>query len=178
MLTNALEVHALRKSLRNQAICDAVKDIDAWRETQSEAMINDLVNCITCPDPDFQSIACNVRNLDPRIVTWVTSIRTPLRKAAIQMVTQEAIEDCIIPHAHELLEGEWMHKQTEIELEIRKCSDQHEAELRRSAEEYAQLLKQELWENAEKTIADIKAQLDKKLADEIIQLKNHAKVSL
>ena len=178
MLTNALKVCALRESLHNQAIRDAVKDIDAWRETQTEAMMNDLVNSITCPDPDFQSLAHNVGNLDPHIAAWVTSIRTPLRKAAIQMVAQEMVEDCVIPHAHKFLKGEWMRKQSEIELEIRKRSTQHEEELRRLAEEYAQCLEQELRENIEKTISALKTQLDEKLADDIAQLKNHVKVSL
>lgn len=107
-------------------------------------MITNLINCITCPDPDFQSLARNVSNLDPHIATWVTSIQAPLRKAAIQMVTQEAVEDCLIPHAQEILEGEWMHRQTDIELEIRKRSTAHEAELHRSAEEYATCIEQEL----------------------------------
>ena len=47
MLTNALEVRALRETLRNEAIRTAVKDIDTWREQQSAAMITDLTNCIT-----------------------------------------------------------------------------------------------------------------------------------
>ena len=34
MLTNALETRAFHDSLRNQAIRQAVKDIDTWRETQ------------------------------------------------------------------------------------------------------------------------------------------------
>ena len=106
MLTNALETRALRESLRNQAIREAVKDIDAWHSTQIKAMITDLVNFITSPTPDTEAIAKEVDTLDPRIETWVTSIRGPLRKAAIQMVTQEAIEDCMIPHACEYLEGE------------------------------------------------------------------------
>ena len=178
MLTNALEVQALRESLRNQAIRDVVKDIDAWRETQSEAMITDLVNCITSPDPDFDYLTHNVGNLDPCIANWVTSIHAPLRKAAVKLVTQEAIEDCIVPHAKELLESEWMRHQMEIEQEIRTRSDQHEAELRHLAEAYAQCLEQELCDQAEQTIADLKAKLETKLADNITQLKNHVKVSL
>lgn len=102
------------------------------------ALITDLTNCITCPDPNFNSLARNVGNLDPRIATWVDSIQAPLCKAAIQMLNQEAVEDCLIPHAQEILEGEWMRKQSEIELEIRMRSANHEAKLCRSAEEYAQ----------------------------------------
>ena len=178
MLTNALEVQALRESLRNQAIRDVVKDIDAWHETQLEAMITDLVNCITSPDPDLDSLARNIGNLDPHIVNWVTSIHAPLRKAAAKLVTQEAIEDCIVPHAKELLESEWMRCQTKIEQEIRTHSNQYEAELCHSAEAYAQHLEHELREQAEQTITDLKAKLEDKLADDITQLKNHAKVSL
>ena len=177
MLTNALEVRALCESLCNQAIRAVVKDIDAWHETQTKAMIDDLVTCITSPDPDFDALACNVGNLDSRITDWVTSIYTPLRKAAVNLVTKEAIEDCIVPHACELLKSMWMQRQTEIEQEICHRSEQYEAELRRSAEEYAQRLEQNLRENADKALADLKEQLDEKLANEITQLKNHAKVA-
>ena len=45
--------------------------------------MEDLVNCITSPDPDIETMARNVGNLDPRIAKWVTTIHTPLRKAAI-----------------------------------------------------------------------------------------------
>ena len=141
-------------------------------------MITDLVECITSPDPDLESLARNIGNLDPRIAAWVTSIRTPLRKTAIQMVTQEAVEDCIVPHAQELLESEWMRRQMEIELEIRKRSSEHEAELRRSAEEYTAKVEQELRTSTERTINELKAQLDEKLADEITQMKNGAKATL
>lgn len=83
MLTNALEVRALCETLHNEAIRKAVHDINAWRESQMEAMMEDLVNCITSPDPDIETMARNVGNLDPRIAKWVTTIHTPLRKAAI-----------------------------------------------------------------------------------------------
>ena len=178
MLSNALEVRALRETLRNEAIRDAVKRIEEWRETQTEAMITDLVEYMTQPVPDIDSLARNIGNLDPRITTWVDSIRGPLCKAAIQMVTQETVEDCIIPHGQEVLEGAWMRCQTEIEHEIRKRSSEHEAELRRSAEVYALKVEQELRASTDNTIAELKAQLDDKLANEIAQLKNHAKATL
>ena len=178
MLTNALEVRALRETLRNQAIRTAVKNIEEWRETQTEAMITDLVNFMTNPDTDISSLARTAGGLDPRITAWVDSIRGPIRKAAIEMVTQETVEDCIIPHAQEFLEGAWMRRQTEIEHEIRKRSSEHETELRRSAEEYASKIEQELRASTDNTIAKLKAQLNDKLANEIEQLKNQAKVTL
>ena len=178
MLSNALEVRALRETLRNDAIRTAVKHIDEWREKQTEAMITDLVTYMTNPDDDIDSLARELGNLDPRITAWVDSIRGPLRKAAIAMVTQEAIEDCIIPHGQELLAGAWMRRQTEIEQEIRQKSAEHEAELRHSAELYVSKVEQELRASTDKTIAELKAQLDEKLADEIAQLKNHAKATL
>ena len=178
MLSNALEVRALRETLRNQAIRDAVKNIEEWREEQTKAMITDLVDYMTSPEPDIESLARNVGNLDPRITTWVNSIRAPLRKAAIQMVSQETVEDCLIPHGQEFLEGTWMRRQTEIEHEIHKRSSEHEAELRHSAEEYASKIEQELRASTDKTINELKAQLNDKLANEIAQLKNHAKATL
>ena len=178
MLSNALEVRALRETLRNEAIRDAVKDIDAWREKQTEAMITDLVEFLTKPDCTADSLARELGNMDPRIAAWVDSIRGPLREAAISMVTQEAVEDCIIPHSQEFLESAWMKRQTEIEQEIRKRSSEHEAELRHSAELYAAKVEQDLRTSTENTIAALKAELDEKLANEIAQLKNHAKASL
>ena len=178
MLTNALETQALRETLRNEAIRKAVNDINTWHESQMEAMMNDLVNCITTPDPDIKTLARDIGNLDPRIAAWVTAIHAPLRKAAIQTVMKEAVEDCIVPHAEELLESEWMRRQTEIEQELRQRSDNYEAELRRSAEAYAQRLEQELQDNTEQHLANLKAQLDEKLADDITKIKNQMKVSL
>jgi hypothetical protein len=178
MLSNALEVRTLRETLRNQAIRDAVKHIEDWRKTQTEAMITDLVTYMTSPEPDINSLARNIGNLDPRITAWVDSIRAPLRKAAIEMVTQETVEDCIIPHGQEVLEGAWMRRQTEIEHEIRKRSSEYEAELRRSAEEHASKVEQELRISTDNAIAELKAQLDDKLANKIAQLKNHAKATI
>ena len=177
MLTNALEVRALRESLRNEAIRAAVHEIDAWREVQTKAMLDDLVACITSPVPDIDALSRNVGNLDPRIAEWVTSIHSPLRKAAIKVVTNEAIEDCINPHAQELLESAWMQRQSEIEQEIRSRSEQYEAELRQSAEEYTRRLEKTLREDADNTLANLKIQIDEKLADELAQLKNHAKAA-
>ena len=178
MLSNALEVRALRKTLRNKAIRNAVKDVEDWRGKQTEAMITELVEYMICPVPDIDSLARTIGNLDPRITAWVDSIRAPIRKAAIAMVTQEAVEDCIIPHSQEILEGAWMRRQTEIELEIHKRSAEHESELRRSAEEYAMKVEQELQATTDKTIQEVKIDLDNKLADEIAKLKNHAKATL
>ena len=111
MLSNALEVRALRETLRNQAIRKAVQDIDAWRETQTESLISELVASVTSEDLDFQNLAREI-GLDPWVQQWVDNIRPRLRKHVISMVTQEPIEDCLVPHAQELLESSWMLHQT------------------------------------------------------------------
>ena len=178
MLSNALEVRALRETLHNEAIQHAIKDVEEWREKQTTAMITELVEYMTSPVSNIDSLARTVGNLDPRITTWVESIQAPIRKVAIAMVTQEAVEDCIIPHSNEVLEGAWMRHQTEIEQEIHRRSAKHEAELRRSAEEYTAKIERELQAAMDKTLNELKVQLDNKLADEITQLKNHAKATL
>ena len=138
MLTNALEIRALRETLRNQAIRKAVEDIDAWRETQTSALITDLVSCITCSDPNFENLARNVGNLDPRIEEWVDSIRTSHRQTTIKMITQESIEDCLIPYATEFLETAWMRRQSEITAELGAKSEAYETQLQQEAETDAQ----------------------------------------
>ena len=65
MLTNALETRALHESLRNQAIREAVKDIDTWHTNQTDAMITNLVNFITSPTPDLKPLAKEIGTLDP-----------------------------------------------------------------------------------------------------------------
>jgi hypothetical protein len=73
MLTNALEIRALRETLRNEAIRKAVKDIDTWRENQTTVLTSDLVANITCTEPNFESLARTV-GLDPQVQQWVDSI--------------------------------------------------------------------------------------------------------
>ena len=77
MLTNALETRALHETLRNEAICKAVKDIDTWREKQTASLISDLVANITCIEPNFESLACIV-GLDPHVQQWVDTIQPRL----------------------------------------------------------------------------------------------------
>lgn len=178
MLTNALETRALRETLRNEAIRKAINDINEWREAQTEAMKNDLVTCITSPVSDLETLARNVGNLDPHITEWVTSIHGPLRKAAIQTVMKEAMEDCMIPHARELLESEWTRRQTEIEQEIRDRSTKYDTKLRLLAETFIQQREQELRDSSDQRLSEIKAQLEDKLADDIAKLKNQMKASL
>ena len=91
---------------------------------------------------------------------------------------KEAVEDCIVPHAHELLESEWMRHQTEIEQEIRQRSDKYETELRNSADEYTKRLENKLRTNTEQHLTSLQAELEEKLANDIAKIKNQMKVSL
>lgn len=76
MLSNVLEVWALRETLWNQAIRDAVKDIDIWRNTQRTLLIDGLISNITGQAPDPESLARKLDSLNPRIDVWVTTIRS------------------------------------------------------------------------------------------------------
>lgn len=94
------------------------------------------------------------------------------------MINQEVIEDCFIPHATELLETEWMHRQTEIQTEIWNKSNAYDAQLRSEVEAYFETHKKSLMDTTDKHLKDLELELDSKLADEIDQLKNKAKTSL
>ena len=178
MLMNCLKVQALWETLWNQAICKAIDDIDTWHESQREALIMDLVSCITCSNTNFKSLACNVGNLDPHIKTWVDSIQACLQEVTIKMISQKFIEDCLVPYATELLKTTWMEKQSEITTEIRAKSDTLESQLCQDAENYLNNKEKALQEAADTRLLDIKKELNTKLADEIQQLKNKMKATI
>ena len=165
MLINSLKIWALQETLRNQAICKAIDDIDTWRESQREALIANLVSCITCSDTNFKSLARNVGLLDPHIETWVDSIRACLWEAMIKMISQESIKDCLVPYATELLETTWMEKQSEIITEICAKSDAFKIQLHQDTENYLNNKEKALQEVADAQLLDIKKELDMKLTD-------------
>ena len=94
------------------------------------------------------------------------------------MVTQESIEDCLVPFATEYLASEWMCRQSEITAELGAKSEAYESQLQQGAESYLKREEQNLRQQADDKLNAIKKELDKKLADEIVQLKNKVKTSL
>ena len=73
MLKNALKVCALRESLRNKAICEAVHDINTWHAAQTKSLKSELVTSITSKDPNFETLAHEI-GLNPCIQQWIDSI--------------------------------------------------------------------------------------------------------
>ena len=174
MLTNALEVRALRETLRNQAIQQAVHDIDNWRLQQTESLISDLVNSVTSQSPDLSTLAHEV-GLDPRVQKWVDDIRPHLRLAAIRMINQETVEDIFIPHAQELLETDWLRRQTEIRAELQAKSTALMTELTADMEVAIEARKAALQQAAEDHLRNFERELDSSTADEIQRIKNKSK---
>lgn len=154
-----------------------MKDIDAWRESQTTSLISNLVTNITCTEPNFNSLAHSV-GLDPLVQQWVKTIQPCLREAAICMINQETIEDILIPHATELLETDWMRHQTEIQSKIHKKSEAYNAQLRSEVETYFETHRKSLQDATDKCLQELELELDSKLSDEIVKLKNKTKTTL
>lgn len=167
MLSNALEARAIRDTLRNEAIREATKDIDTWRETQRAALIDGLVHDVTTDDPDPESLARILGNLDPRIQTWVDTFRPKVTNAIIKMVSAEPILDHLRPQAQEILENAWDEKRAFITEELQSRTTQ-----------FLETQTKALQEEAEEHVRKFKAELDAKTADEIQQLKNKSKTSI
>ena len=177
MLTNALETRALRETLRNQAIQKAVKDINEWRAQQTESLISDLVASLTSQTPDLQTLAHEV-GLDPRVEKWVDNIRPRLRRTAIQMINQETIEDCLVPHAQEILETEWLQRQAEIQAQLHVKSTNLTEQLTADIEVMLEGKKQALNLAAEEYLRQFEQDLNASTADEIQRLKNKHKSAI
>lgn len=94
------------------------------------------------------------------------------------MVTQEAIEDCLVPHAMEYLKTEWMHRQSEITAELSAKSEAYENILKQDTETYFKHEELKLCQQADINLEAIKKELDEKLANEIAQLKHKTKITL
>ena len=174
MLSNALEARAFRETLRNQAVQQAIKDIDNWRAQQTETLISDLVASLTSQTPDLSTLAHEV-GLDPRVQKWVNNIRPCLRLAAIQMINQETVEDCLVPHTQEILEAEWLWKQTEIQTQLQAKSDQYQEQLTADMEVMIEAKKQTLQHAADEYLRNFERELDATTADDVQHIKNKSK---
>ena len=174
MLMNALEAWAFRETLRNQAIQQAVKDIDNWRMQQTETLISDLVASLTSQTPDLTTLAHEV-GLDPHVQKWVDNICPRLCLAAIQMINQETVEDCLVPDAQEILESEWLRHQMEIQTQLQIKSTQLTEQLTADMEVMIETKKQTLQHTADKYLRNFEHELDATTADEIQRIKNKSK---
>ena len=167
MLSNALEACAIRDTMRNQAIREAVKDIDEWREARCTTLIDSLVHDITNDEPNPETLARILGNLNPRIEAWVDKFCPTVTNTIIKMVSAEPISDHLRPQAQEILENAWFEKKVFITEELQSRS--------------AQLLdsqKKALQDQADKQLRNFQADLDAKTADEIKQLKNKSKAAI
>jgi hypothetical protein len=174
MLTNALETRAFRETLRNQAIQKAVNDINEWRAQQTESLISDLVASVTSQAPDLGTLAHEV-GLDPRVAKWVDNIRPRLRRTAIQMINQETIEDCLVPHAQEILEAEWLQRQAAIQAQLQEKTTNLTEQLNADLEVMLENKKRTLNLAAEEYLRNFEQDLNASTADEIQRLKNKHK---
>lgn len=174
MLSNALEARAIRDTLRNQAIHEAVHDINTWREEQRNALIDGLVHDITSNEPDPETLARTLGNLDPRIGTWVDNFRQKLKHTIMKMVMAEPIKDHLTPQAQEILDLAWSEKRALITEEVESRSAQLTADSDAALETRKALLQAE----ANKCLQQFQTELDAKIADEIQQIKNKSKLTL
>ena len=174
MLSNALEARAIRDSLRNQAIQDAIHDIDTWREEQRTALIDGLVHDITSDEPDPETLARTLGNLDPCIGTWVDSFRLKLKETVINMVAAEPIKDHLAPQAQELLDLAWTEKRAHVTEELQARL----AQLTADSDTFLANHKAALQADADQRLQAYKAELEVKTSDEIQQLKNKSKTLL
>ena len=153
-----------------------VNDINTWRVKQTESLMSDLVASVTCKDPNFETLAHKV-GLDPRVQQWVDSIHPRLRETAIHMINQETIEDCLIPHAQEILESEWMRHESDIKAKLHTKSEAYVAQLSAKAKAYFEI-KKALLDEADAQLHKFETELNTKTADERQHLKNKSKATI
>ena len=140
-------------------------------------LISDLVAAVTCQNPDLSTLAHQV-GLDPRVQLWVDQIRPRLRRAAIQMINQETVEDCLVPHAQEILESQWLQRQSDIQHNLESKSTHLIEELTANMEVMIENKKQALQQAAEEYLHKFEQELNASTADEIERLKNKAKSTI
>ena len=137
-------------------------------------LISDLVASLTSQTPNLSTLAHEV-GLNPHVQKWVNSIRPRLCLTAIQMINQETVEDCLVPHAQELLEAEWLRKQTEIQTQLQAKSDQYQEQLTADMEVMIEAKKQSLQHAADEYLRNFKHDLDATTADDVQRIKNKSK---
>ena len=178
MLSNALEARAIRETLRNEAIRKAVHDIDGWRETQRNAIIDNLVSDMVSKETDLESLARSLDKLDPRIASWVTSIRPQLKETLLKMVAEEPTEDHAVPMAEEILHNAWIKKKAEIDAAIHTRTTELVAQLNEEADAFLTARKFALEEDARAKLTTFETELNDRVADERQQLKNKYKATI
>ena len=178
MLSNTLEARAIRETLRNEAIRKAVHDIDLWRETQQTALIDSLVSDIVNPETNLEAVARSLGELDPRIETWVNTIRPHLKDTILKMVAQEPIEDFVSPQVEEILHNAWAKKQAEMNTEIKAKTTAYLNQLHTDSEEFLAAKKQILIADAETSLQKFELELKAKTEDEIQRLKSKYKTTI
>ena len=103
------------------------------------------------------------------------NIRPRLRRAAIQMINQETVEDCLVPHAQEILKSQWLQRQSEIQHNLEAKSTSLIEDLTANMEVMIETKKQVLQKAAEEYLHNFEQELNASTADEIERLKNKAK---
>jgi hypothetical protein len=174
MLANALEAHAIWDTMHNQAIHEAIHDIDSWREAQRAALIDGLVMDITSEDTNPENLARILGTLDPRIEAWVNTFRLKLKETIIKMVSAEPLMDHLTPQAQEILENAWHKKWAFITEELQAWTLQLSTE----TDQILANRKNALQEEANEHLHKFQTNLDTKTADEIQQMKNKSKSAL
>ena len=91
------------------------------------------------------------------------------------MINQEMVEDCLVPHAQELLETEWLRQQAEICTELQAKSTKLMEELTADMEVAIEAKKTALQQVAEDYLRNFERDLDFSTANEIQRIKNKSK---
>jgi hypothetical protein len=104
LLSVGFDTRATRDTLLNEAIREVHTEVDAWRDTQRQALISAITNTIISDDPSTETLAVSVAPLDPRLQSWIDTKKIGLRQYTRSRLTNQACEDTLDQEFKELLE--------------------------------------------------------------------------
>jgi hypothetical protein len=118
LLSVGFDARATRDTLLNEAIREVHNEVDAWRETQRQALISVITDSIISDDPSIEALAVSIAPLDPRLQTWIDSKKSDLRAYARSRLTNQACENTIDQQFLELVEERIHRHRTDLDAEV------------------------------------------------------------
>jgi hypothetical protein len=79
LLSIDFDARVTRDTLLNQAIREVHVEVNAWRETQRQALISAITDTIITDDPSTEILAVSIAPLDPRLQQWIDTKKSDIR---------------------------------------------------------------------------------------------------
>jgi hypothetical protein len=117
-LTSVLDKERVLETLRNEAIREAHKEVDAWRSSQRDLLIARIVGLITDnEESDPERLANAAFDLSPDLKVWVEAQRSSVRSYARRSIIEGVDDGVISPWAKEALAVTIARAKASIEAE-------------------------------------------------------------